>query len=269
MRMRESAAVAVMVLATLWTPLAAQRRRDRPTLIFTVSGAYIDGVGLWSIGDQPVTDRSGGASGPTDHFVLSRSTKRTLGAAFSGTYFKGRHLGITAEGSLLGLGYDDSCRLQPPVASSLNLARCNSLNELDRSAAAVAVSAGLLYRIAPEEYISPFARASVGVLVNNQSPLLLVARPGSQAADLTIYDDEQKGTRLRPAFALGVGTSIAVGKAYHLRWEIRDNILGIQRVTGPTADSGEVPPHETAYKHLFSIMVGLDVVLERRPGRRY
>ncbi|MBA3496412.1 MAG: hypothetical protein H0T86_04845, partial [Gemmatimonadales bacterium] len=48
MRVREVAA-AVALLATLWTPLAAQRTRDRPTLIFTVSGAYLDGVGLWTV----------------------------------------------------------------------------------------------------------------------------------------------------------------------------------------------------------------------------
>jgi opacity protein-like surface antigen len=268
MRMRESAA-AVALLATLWTPLAAQRTRDRPTLIFTVSGAYIDGTGLWSIGDQPVTDLSTGGSGLTDHYILSRSIKRTLGAAFSGTYFKSTHFGITGEGLLLGLGYDDACRLREPTQSSLNVARCNSLNNIDRSAAAVALAAGVTYRVAPDEFISPFGRAGVGVVINNQSPLLLVAEPGGTAGDLTIYDDTHKGTRLGLAFGLGVGTSIAVGKAYHLRFEIRDNILGIQRVTAPTPDRGEVPPHETAFKHLFSIMVGLDVILERRPGRRY
>jgi hypothetical protein len=269
MRMREPMALAVVLAAVLWTPLTAQRARDRPILIFTVSGAYIDGVGLWSVADQPITDLSTGGSGLRDHFILNRSIKRTLGAAFAGTYFKGSHLGITAEGMLLGLGYTDRCQLQAPVQSSLNQVRCNSLNDLDHSAAAVAMSAGVMYRIAPEEFISPFLRASVGLLINNQSPILLVAEPGGNAGDVTIYDDSHKGTRLRPALGLGVGTSIAVGRAYHLRWEVRDNILGIQRVTGATSDRDQIPPHKTVYKHLLSIMVGLDVVLERRAGRRY
>jgi opacity protein-like surface antigen len=268
MRMRASVA-AVALLATFWTPMAAQRTRDRPTLIFTISGAYIGGDGLWSIGDQPVTDLSSGGSGLTDHFILARSIKQTIGAAFSGTYFKGAHLGITGEGLLLGLGYSDACQLAAPIQSSQNVARCSSLNLLDHSAAAVALTTGVIYRIAPGEFISPFIRAGTGVLINNQSPLLLVAQPGGSVGDLTIYDDTHRGTRLRLAFGLGAGTSIAVGRAYHLRFEVRDNILGIQRVTGPTPDWGMVPPHETAYKHLFSIMAGLDVVLERRPGRRY
>jgi opacity protein-like surface antigen len=272
MRIREAAimamAMAVALLAAPRTRAAAQATRDRPTLVFTISGAYIDGGGIWSVADQPITDLSAGGAGLTDHFMLSRSVKRTLGAAFSATYFKGKHLGITGEGMLLGLGYEDACGLRPPVMSALNQQRCNSLPELDRSAAAVALSAGVVYRIAPVEFISPFARAGVGLLINNQSPLLMVAED-AEGADFTIYDDPQKGTRLRPAFTLGVGTTIAVGRAYHLRWEIRDNILGIQRVTGPDTDRGEVPPHKTAYKNLFSLIVGLDVILERRPGRRY
>jgi hypothetical protein len=108
---------------------------------------------------------------------------------------------------------------------------------------------------------------SVGFLVNNQSPLLLIGE--ANQAELVIYDDDNKGTRLRPAFGLGVGTTVAAGKGYQLRWEIRDNIVGIQRVTGPSDGRGRVPPHATAYKHLFSLTVGLDVILERQRGRRY
>lgn len=266
MRIRDSAAIAVALVAALWVPAAAQRTRDRPTLIFTVSGAYLDGVGLWTVPDQPVPDLSGPAP-LVDHFFLSRSVKRTFGAGFSGTYYQGRHLGITAEAFLLGLGYDDSCRLVAPAQSTLNVQRCNSIQDKERSAAAVATSVGAIYRVASDEFISPFVRASVGFLINNQSPLLLIGEAGQ--AELVIYDDNNKGTRLRPAFGLGVGTTIAAGRGYQLRWEIRDNIVGIQRVTAAAEARGVVPPHETAYKHLLSLNLGLDVILERHRGRRY
>jgi len=271
MRITESVAVTVACLATLWSPLAAQATRDRPTLVFTVSAAYLDGVGLWSVPDQPVTDA--GTVPLTDHFALNRNIKRTLGAGFSGTYYKGTHLGITAEADLLGLGYDDSCQLAAPIQSERNLERCNSIEEKERSAAAVSVSAGVVYRIASDEFISPFLRAGAGILVNNQSPLLVVgeaaASPTGPPAELIIYDDPNNGTRIRPSFGLGIGTTIAVAKGYQLRWEIRDNIVGIQAVTGPASGRGQVPPHETVYKHLFSLNVGLDVILERQRGRRY
>ena len=268
MRIRAALTLAAALLAGATAEGTAQARRDRPILIFTVSGAYIDGAGLWHVADQPITDLSTGGGGLTDHFAISRSVKRALGAAFAGSYFKGAHFGITGEGMLLGLGYQDGCSLRQPSQSALNVERCASLERMDHSAAAVALSAGAIYRISPGEFISPFARASAGILINNQSPIRVVSE-SEDGAEFTIYDDPQHGTRLRPAFALGVGTTIAVGRAYHLRWEIRDNILGIQRVTAPATDRGEIPPHATAYKHLFSLMVGLDVVLERRPGRRY
>lgn len=263
--MRTSVAAAVTLLAAFGTPLAAQATRDRPTLIFTVSGAYLDGIRLWTVPDQPVEDNTLGTL--TDHFFLRRNIKKTLGAGFSGTYFRGAHLGITAEAFLMGLGYSDICTIAEPAQSQLNVQRCQSISDRDRSAAAVTTSAGLVYRIGADEFISPFFRASGGILINNQSPLLLVGQ-ANNGAELVIYDDPNTGTRLRPAFLLGAGTTIAAGRGYQIRWEIRDNIVGIQKVTGATA-RGTIPPHETSYRHIFSLNVGLDVILEKRRGRRY
>ena len=264
--MRPAVAVATALLTALGTPLAAQATRDRPTLVFTVSGAYLDGIRLWTVADQPVDDNTNGTL--TDHFLLRRNVKKTLGAGFSGTYYRGANLGITAEAFLLGLGYSDICEIAQPAQSVLNVQRCQSITARDRSAAAVAITGGVVYRIGAEEFISPFVRGSAGMLINNQSPLLLIGETNS-GADLIIYDDDNNGTRLRPAFQIGAGATIAAGRGYQLRWEIRDNIVGIQRVTGPTVTRGAVPPHETAYRHIFSLNVGLDVILEKRRGRRY
>jgi len=220
--MRPSVAVAIALLAALETPLAAQATRDRPTLVFTVSGAYLDGIRLWTVPDQPVDDNTNGTL--TDHFLLRRNVKKTLGAGFSGTYYRGAHIGITAEAFLLGLGYSDICEIAQPVQSTLSAQRCQSITDQDRSAAAVAITGGAVYRFGAEEFISPFLRA---------------------------------------------GATIAAGRGYQIRWEIRDNIVGIQRVTGPTVTQGTVPPHETSYRHIFSLNVGLDVILEKRRGRRY
>src|SRR5207253_2100914 len=85
-------------------------------LVFTVSGAYLDGIRLWTVPDQPVEDRTLGTL--TDHFFLRRNVKKTLGAGFSGTYYRGAHLGITAEAFLLGLGYRDICTIARPAPPS-------------------------------------------------------------------------------------------------------------------------------------------------------
>jgi hypothetical protein len=264
MRVREGAAVAVALLAALWSRLPAQATRDRPTLVLTVSGAYLDDVGLWTVADQPIDIDAG----EDDHFFLGRNIKRTLGAGFSGTYFKGQHFGLNVETFLVGLGYQDVCRMVGPVHSADNVQRCSFIDGRDRSAAAVAASVGGIYRFGPQEFISPFLRGSVGVLINNQSPLLTTGETANGAL-LTIYDDKNRGTRLRPAFGLGAGATIAMSSAYHIRFEVRDNVLGVQEVTGPVSVIGSVPPHKTVYKHIFSLMIGLDVVLERVRGRRY
>jgi hypothetical protein len=264
--MRESVAVAVAILAASGTPLAAQATRDQPTLIFTVSASFLDGISLWTVADQPVSDNS--ITTLTDHFFLKRNVKKTFGAGFSGTYYKGAHLGLTGEVFLLGLGYDDECVIAEPAQSELNVERCNSINDRERSAASVTTSAGVVYRVGADEFISPFLRATLGVLINNQSPLLVVGE-AKNGAELVIYNDEQNGTRIRPALTLGLGTTIAAGRGYQIRWEIRDNIAGIQQVTGPSPTRGAVPPHETSYRHIFSLSVGLDVILEKRRGRRY
>jgi hypothetical protein len=85
---------------------------------------------------------------------------------------------------------------------------------------------------------------------------------------VTIYDDDVR-TRIRPALGLGVGATVVLGRGYHLRAEVRDNIVGVVRVAGPASALGAIPPHETTYKHLFGILIGLDVILERQRGRRY
>ena len=56
-----------------------------------------------------------------------------------------------------------------------------------------------------------------------------------------------------PRSRWGCGFTAAVGRGYQLRWEVRDNIVGVQRVTGPHRGDRPGPPHELIYKHLFSI----------------
>jgi hypothetical protein len=167
----------------------------------------------------------------------------------------------------LGLGFEDACRLIPPLRSERNQQICADIDRQERSAAGVTLSGGAVFRFLSREPISPFARVNAGLLFSNQSSVLTQGF-GGDGVLLTIYEDSKR-TRVSPSLALGVGTTIPIGRAYHLRWEVRDNIVGVERVTGPTAEPRLEPPHERTYKHLFSLLIGIDVVLERSPGRRY
>jgi len=261
MRIRGVIALAGALVAILPPTAAAQRSGDRSRLVFTVSGAYIDGKGLWTVPNQQLT-----VDGFDNTLVLSRIIKNTFGASVAGTYYAGQTLGLTAEAFLMGLGYDDACRLVSGESARLTEV-CASIDEQEKSAAAVAVSVGGIVRVASREFISPFARASAGLLLMNQSSVLTQGE-NSAGALLTIYEDEAR-TRVRPALALGVGATMVLSRGYHLRWEVRDNIVGVERVSGPVEQVTRIPPHETAYKHLFSVFIGLDVILERQRGRRY
>ncbi|HET9275306.1 MAG TPA: hypothetical protein VFN96_04485 [Gemmatimonadales bacterium] len=261
MRIRDLAAVAALV-ASPSTAAMAQKTGDQSRIVFTVSGAYIGGRGLWSVPNQPVQDPPF-----VDTFNLNRSIQSNLGAGFSGAYFPGANLGITADLMLLGLGYDDSCRIVNAPQSQRNMEVCQDIDEQDKSAAAVSVAVGANFRFASREFVSPFVRANVGVLFSNQSSIK-VQGVTNDGVLLTVYEDE-KPESVTPAFALGVGATMQISRGYHLRWEVRDNIVGIDAVTGPTAAPRFEPPHEQVFKHMFSVLIGIDVILERDRGRRY
>jgi opacity protein-like surface antigen len=261
MRIRDLAGLAALLVLPA-TAAVAQKTGDEARIIFTVSGAYIAGKGLWAVNDQPVQDPPF-----ADTFMISRNIAPTFGVGFSGAYFPGATIGLTGDLLLLGLGYDDSCRIAGTPQSPQNVEVCEDIEERDKSAAAVTLSAGANFRFFSREAISPFLRANVGLLFSNQSSVLTQGVTNSGLL-FTIYEDEKR-SRVTPGLSFGAGATMAISRGYHLRWEVRDNIVGIETVTGPTAAAGQVPPHERVYKHMFSVLIGVDVILERSRGRRY
>lgn len=259
---RSSTVVALLFAAA--APVAAQKTGDQARLIFTVSGGYLQGKRLWSVDRQPIQDLP-----LTDNIALNRSIKSTIIASASASYFPKSVVGLTGEAFLMGLGFDDACQIAEPAQSTRNSEVCSSIDRSEQSAAAVAVSGGAIFRIASREVISPYARISAGFLVTNQSSVRVQGTSPSNGGALTIVYAEENKTRVRPAFALGVGTTFAMGRGYAIRWEVRDNLVGLVSVKGPTNGVFETPPHGTVYKHLFSVHIGVDVVLERARGRRY
>jgi hypothetical protein len=249
-----------MAMALPVRPASAQRTGDRARLVFTVNGGYVAGRGLWTVPSQQVPDPP-----LVDDFFLTRSINGTLGASLSAAYFPREHLGITGEVFMIGLGYEDSCRLNTPVQSARNQAVCQDIDRQDRSASAVVLAGGLLYRIASRELISPFARIQAGILIANQSPIRM---EGDAPPLVEVYTDDSD-TRVTPALALGVGATVPLGKGFGLRWEVRDQIIGIDRVTGNTPIPRVEPPHDQVFKHMFAVLIGIDVILERDRGRRY
>jgi hypothetical protein len=250
--------------SALALPLEAQRTGDQARLIFTVSAGWVGGKDLWLVDKQPVR-----LIDPADTLRIGRDIRSTIAIGFGGTYFPGEHLGFSAEGFLIGLGYEDSCRQvfasgSPDVADG-----CTALQGAEKDATAVILSIGPVFRINSRKLLSPYVRGNLGLVFSNQSSLRTIARlPGGTGRVLIVYEDDHE-TRVEPSVALGAGFTAAIAQGYQLRWEVRDNIVGVQRISAPAPQAMTIPPHELEYKHLVSMTIGFDVVLERRRGRRY
>jgi hypothetical protein len=262
---RRALAAVVIALGVTALPAWGQATKDQARLVFTVSGGVVVGRHLWSVDNEPVQFTT-----PADTFALGRRIRTTIGVGFGGTYFPGEHLGWSLEGFLLGLGFEDSCRLVFSSGSGDAASTCQSIQGATKSATAVSLSGGPVVRINSQSLISPYARANLGLVISNQSSIRTIGRFPTPlgTAERTVFADDHD-SRVAPSLGLGAGFTAAVARGYQLRWEVRDNIVGVQRVTGTTPQSDLVPPHELTYKHLFSMTIGFDVVLERRRGRRY
>ena len=241
----------------------AQATGDEARLVLGISIGAIGGSHLWSADPQPVQ-----LINPADTFALTRRIRSNLVVAFGGTYFPNRSLGLAVEGLLLGLGFEDECRQVFSSGSGDVAAVCRSIQGREKAATAVALSVGPVLRFNSRKLISPYVRTNLGFVLSNQSAIRTEGEFLPGPSTVFVYADD-KNTRIEPSLALGAGFTAAITKGYHLRWEIRDNIVGIQQVTGTIPLAGFIPPHKRVFKHLFSMAVGFDVILERRKGRRY
>lgn len=251
---------------TLPSLAAGQATKDQSSLVFTISAGAVGGRQLWSSSPQAIQFID-----PADTVALDRRIRSTLAVGFGGVYFPGENLGFTIEGFLIGLGFEDSCRQVFSSGSGAIAEVCQSIQGKKKAGTSVILSGGTMFRLNSRKLISPYGRVNLGLVLSQQSSLRTVGQfvnSGGQIEDLFVYSDDHN-SRVDPSLALGVGFTAAVAKGYNLRWELRDNITGIQSVRSTIPNAGFVPPHERVFKHLFSMTVGFDVVLERRRGKRY
>lgn len=243
----------------------AQASGDEARLLLGISVGAVTDAQLWSVSPQAVQFIN-----PADTFEFSRRIRSNLVVGFGGTYFSSENLGFAVEGFLIGLGLEDNCRQIFSSGSGAIADVCRSLQGREKPASAVTLSVGPVLRFNSRKLLSPYARANLGFTLSNQSSIRTSGEFPTNAGPSTVvvYADE-KNSRIDPSLALGVGFTAALSKGSQLRWEIRDNIVGIQQVTGTIPVAGFVPPHKRVFKHLFSMVVGFDIILERRKGRRY
>lgn len=245
--------------------LAAQKQGDQTRLVFTVTAGYAFGRDLWAVGSQPVFLES------LDLYSLQRDLKGTWTAELGATYFRNPNIGFTFDLSFIDIATEDSCTLLSNSGSIDNVATCASINGATSSALSTAISAGVILRAASRQVVSPYLRVQGGILLVSRSTTTLTGNfinADLEPVYVPIYPSEGSSS-VSAQFALGAGVTIPISKAYHARIEGRATMFGLPVVTGPTDFQGIVPPTETKYLTQFSILIGVDLVLEKKHGRRY
>jgi hypothetical protein len=244
---------------------AAQATRDQSRLVIGVSVGYIGGGDLWSVGAQPILSRTEAI----DVFSLDRRVRSNVTFNGHGTWFKGANVGFTGEVSYMGLGTEDSCRLVAASGDALNRLACLAINGNDRPASAVSLGAGVVFRPASRASLQPYARAIAGMAIMPRSVVQTVGTIGVFGDSIfTVYATD-KSANARPVGTLAVGLATSATPGYQFRLELRNSWVLLPTITGPTAFQGLVPATRSEWKALPSVVVGFDIVLEKRRGRRY
>jgi len=255
----------VLLLSMSAARLEAQATADRAQLVLTVAAGFRGGSSLWQVDGQALDALAGGA----DRVSLTRDIQTSLGVMFAGTYFPGEHLGFTGEALLLGLGSEDGCTITQSTGDADNRDFCSLIDHSSRGGTAVAVSAGLIYRVVLRSGFSPYVRGNLGATLTQQSFIKTSATVNTNLGPaLRVVLDDHSSRQVHPYVSFGAGFTAAFGRGYQVRLEARDNYLTLPIPTAPTIE-GSVPKTGTKGLHLFSFMLGFDVVLEKRRGKRY
>ncbi|HWA40645.1 MAG TPA: hypothetical protein VG712_03480 [Gemmatimonadales bacterium] len=261
---------ALFLVALLLAPgtAHAQRRSDQARLSFGVGVGYNGATDVWSIKGQELFD-----SFARDTADFTRQVRPTIGLAFVGTYFPNDRLGFAAEAHLIGLGFEDGCTLRSNSGSFRNAAVCTDINGRSSPGTTVAATLGTLYRPFPWTTVQPYVRVNVGAVVSQVSAVRMRATIPTDTTrtdfvDVYVFQDEHPAS-VAPTGAVAGGFTAFVGRSYQLRMELKDNIVSLEHVTGTVASTPAEPTSERKIHHVFSMTIGLEVVLEKKRGRRY
>jgi len=247
---------------------AAGQPGPEPNLALTLLAGAVDGANLWTIGRQPFCSvfSGGTCAGQPDTLRLARTMSSSIVIGASMAYFPGPRFGIHAEVAYLGLPLRDACAVVNASPTQTSSEVCANIQGASQTTGAVSFSASALLRMASRRSLSPFVRGGFGLIVYNHSTIEMFGADGTGGAYQVLRDDTPR--RIATSFVIGAGTTLALGPGYQFRLEARDVIARFERATGP-ADAPLQPPTGTRFSHHVGLTMGLDVVLERKRGRRY
>lgn len=247
---------------------------DESNLVLTIAGGVVTGHPLWTIDRQPfcLLNPSGACSGLYDTLRLSRSVISSVGIGAAATYFLSPHVGLHGEVSYIGLPMDDACTNVAPYVSDPDERHrqiCDNLARQSGSGGAISVFFGVTLRAGSRRAFSPYLRGNVGFVSLSRSTVEVVGDyvDGTGPHERQVISD-QTPRRLTPMFGAAVGFTAPISPGYGFRLEVRDIVASLDRATGPSDNLTVAPIASRAYHHI-GLILGLDVVLEKKRGRRY
>ncbi len=259
---------AILLTCAIPVGVVAQETPSSPTLIFTIHAGVAGGHSLWSVPKQPICTSSCSAH---DTLRISRSVGSGLTAGLTVSYFPGTHLGYFGEASFVGLSLDDNCSeiFVAGGSGSVNDVLCQVVTGKSITMGAVSFLGGVTLRAGPVSGVTPYVILGGGLLAFSQSTLDMSGElvTGGAVERISIVVDNSPA-RVSPVGTIGAGLRVRAGAGYGVRLGVEDLIAKFQRLEGPVNAIGQGPVTSKFYHH-FVVRLGLDVVLERKRGRRY
>ena len=268
MKTRSSVVLALLLAGSS----ASAQTGDQPNLVLTVFAGASAGHGLWTVTGQPYcSETTCGVASQHDTFDLSRDITSSLVAGVGATFFSSSHVGIHGEISYMGISFEDHCRDVFASAIPRNAEICARANSTGLSTSAIVFSAGVLLRASATHAISPYVRGGVVLATYSNStiemPTFFTDGDTHPPQPIGIYEDSRP-KKNGFGVELGAGFTSRLGPGYQVRFEVRDLVAPLERANGIAGENRE-PPKVTRLFHRIALTLGIDVVLERKRGRRY
>lgn len=267
------AAAASLLLSCCATALAAQAEPPyEPTLAFSINVGLTSHKDLWSLPRQP-QPAPGNAF---DTLSLGRVIRPGLVAGVSATYYTSPRFGWTAEVTYFGIASEQRCSGPAafvPDSLNLNQEACVRANGAHVNTSVVGFLLGATYRLIDGGRVQPFIRATAGPGIMGSSYVntsgLVTAPSGCSGGCVYALFEEQDPAQFTFVANVSAGLTFKMSEAYRLRFEMHDVITQVAIATGPHPPSTTVGPTSKVVRHVPTLTFGLDLLLERRRGRRY
>ncbi len=278
--MRPFSFVPLALACALSTPAAAQTGSEA-NLVLTIFGGTVTGHDLWAVGKQPlcVLDSNNQCTSQYDTLALSRTVGSSLVLGAAATYFVSPHVGLHLEMSYLGLPVEAACTglyfyPDPTGPGGTEQRRngqlCDDVQAQGSQSGAIAIFGGVTLRAAPRRSFSPYVRGNVGFVNQPHSSIsmsgVFVSGSGAIFERQVVSDPRPRNTSLMVGAAAGFTSPL--GPGYQFRLEVRDVMVSLDRLVGPANGLGIGPVAARSYHHI-ALTLGLDIVLEKKRGRRY